>query len=306
MLKVLITGADGQVGRALVRTMPGNTPIRMIGTSHKELDITQTEGVEQYFHDNNRTFDVVINCAAYTDVAKCESVPNTAFQVNAHGPENLARWCSFFGKRLIHISTDYVFDGKSSKPYMPDDRPAPLQVYGMSKLAGEKNIEGAMIPSMWTVIRTSWVYDSLSTCFPNKILDVMTQNDGQKDIEVVSDEVSVPTHALSLSNFIWSIASNPNAHGLRHFTDHGVASRYDVAMACAEFGVKFGLLSHIPNIQPCRLADFGNVTGVQRPQYSVLGSEVKYEQSCNWRGSLYFCLQEKAVMLGKLKRDDIS
>jgi dTDP-4-dehydrorhamnose reductase len=259
-LTVLITGAGGQVGRALLHTAP--TTFQVLGISHGELDIGDAKAVSEYFRLHSP--DVVINAAAYTAVDRAESEPDLALRVNGEGPRNLAAAARDSGARLVHISTDFVFDGAGSMPYRPDAPTGPLSVYGVTKLAGEKAVL-EVLPERSVLVRTAWVYAADGTNFVRTMLRVMNAN---RAVRVVADQVGTPTAARGLAETLWKIVAQPQIAGIHHWTDAGVASWYDFAVAIAEEGASLGLVPADVTVAPIATVDYP--TPARRPSYSVL------------------------------------
>jgi dTDP-4-dehydrorhamnose reductase len=258
--KVLITGAGGQVGRMLLETRPNNCEI--IACAHADLDIGAGEAVRDCIRRHGPS--TIINAAAYTAVDKAESAPDAAQRINAEGAGHLAAAARECGARLIHISTDFVFDGASSVPYLPDSATHPLSVYGRTKRDGEQAVLEAL-PERSTIVRTAWVYAATGANFVRTMLRVMGTN---KAVRVVADQVGTPTAARSFAQALWSIAGNPEIRGIHHWTDAGVASWYDFAVAIAEEGAELGLLPPEVTVTPIATSDYP--TPARRPAYSVL------------------------------------
>jgi dTDP-4-dehydrorhamnose reductase len=259
-LKVVITGAGGQVGRSLAKTAPATA--RLLPVTHGDLDICDADAVLAYVRSHAP--DVIINAAAYTAVDRAESEPELARRLNADGPRHLAAAAHAVGARLIHISTDFVFDGQSSTPYSPESATAPLSVYGRTKLAGEQAVLEAL-PGKSVIVRTAWVYSVDGNNFVRTMLRVMNANGAAR---VVADQVGTPTAAMSLAETLWRIAAEPDFMGVCHWTDAGVASWYDFAVAIAEEGAALNLLPPAVRVTPIATADYP--TPARRPSYSVL------------------------------------
>ena len=258
--KILITGAGGQVGRMLLETRPAE--FEAIACTHADLDVGGREAVRECIARHRPA--VVINAAAYTAVDKAESEADAANRINAEGPGNLAAAARECGARLIHISTDFVFDGAASTPYRPDSATHPLSVYGRTKRDGEQAVLEAL-PERSTIVRTAWVYAATGANFLRTMLRIMRANGS---VRVVADQVGTPTAARSLAEALWRIAGNPEIRGIHHWTDAGVASWYDFAVAIAEDGAQLGLLSPEVTVTPITTADYP--TPARRPSYSVL------------------------------------
>lgn len=284
-MKVLITGTSGQVGRSLVSTAPAE--ITLLTASHKDLDIADGEAVRAYVHSHSP--EVIINAAAYTAVDRAESEPELARRVNSDGPNHVAIAARDTGARLIHISTDFVFDGAASSPYLPGAATNPLSVYGRTKLAGEEAVvEG--LPGKSVVLRTAWVYAAEGTNFLRTMLRIMNANGS---VRVVADQVGTPTAARALAETLWKIVAEPKIHGIHHWTDAGVASWYDFAVAIAEEGARLKLVPDNVTVAPIATAEYP--TPARRPSYSVLDKTSLTSigfVSVHWRKRLREVLQE--------------
>ncbi|MFF0635402.1 dTDP-4-dehydrorhamnose reductase [Nocardia sp. NPDC004151] len=253
--RLLVTGARGQLGRALTTLAPGAR-----GLAHADLDITAADAVRELVKPG----DVLINCAAYTAVDQAESEPEAAFAVNATGPGVLARVCAERGARLIHVSTDYVFPGTASHPYEPDDPTGPATVYGRTKLAGEQAVLEYSPDAR--IVRTAWVYTGDTGDF----VATMRRLEGERDtITVVDDQIGSPTYALDLAAGLLELAGmlgtgvNPGVPRILHATNAGQASWFDLARA-----VFTGLGADPDRVRPCGTEDFPRPA--PRPAYSVL------------------------------------
>jgi dTDP-4-dehydrorhamnose reductase len=283
--KVLITGAAGQVGRMLLETPPSG--LEVIACAHADLDIGEAEAVRDCIGRHRPA--VIINAAAYTAVDKAESEPEAAQRINGEGPGHLAAAARDYGARLIHISTDFVFDGAASVPYRPDFPTNPLSVYGRTKRDGERAVLEAL-PERSTIVRTAWVYAATGANFMRTMLRIMRANGA---VRVVADQVGTPTAARSLAEALWRIACDPEIHGIHHWTDAGVASWYDFAVAIAEEGAGLGLVPPEVTVTPIATSDYP--TPAHRPSYSVLDkrSLAPYGLSpIHWRKRLRAVLKE--------------
>lgn len=278
-MKVLITGAGGQVGRALLAAAPGG--IEAMGLDSATLDITDSAAVATKVAQIAP--ELIINAAAYTAVDKAESEPERAFAVNRDGVANLAAT----GVKLVHISTDFVFDGAASSPYGVNAPTNPLGIYGASKLAGE---QAAGTDAL--IIRTAWVYASKGHNFVHTMLRLMRERGA---VRVVADQIGSPTWASALAAAIWALAAK-DARGLYHYTDAGKASWHDFACAIAEEACALGLLETMPAITPITTADFP--TPARRPAYSVLDTsetDALIGAAPLWRANLRNMLKEVAA-----------
>ncbi|SEB65154.1 dTDP-4-dehydrorhamnose reductase [Maribacter dokdonensis] len=224
MKKVLVTGANGQLGQCLQKITPSYKELNVIFKSSKELDITDILRIEEAFVKGN--FNYCINCAAYTNVEQAEKTPDIAYKVNAEGVKNLANVCKRYNTTLIHISTDYVFDGEKDEPYTVKDVPNPINEYGKSKLLGEKHIQEIM--DNYCIIRTSWLYSEFGKNFYTTILKKAKTDD---ILKVSNTQLGYPTNAMNLGEFIiGEIKLNEFKYRVYHFTDKIEMTWYQFAV----------------------------------------------------------------------------
>ncbi len=259
-MRVVITGAQGQVGRALLETAP--TGAQVMPCTRAELDITDAKAAHDYL--GRHPADLIINAAAYTAVDKAESEQELARRTNTEGPRHLAAAARAIGARLIHLSTDFVFDGAASVPYRPDAVTNPLSVYGRTKRDGEQAVLDTL-PDRSVIVRSAWVYAASGTNFVRTMLRLMRS---KGSVRVVADQVGTPTAANSLAHALWLIAERTEIHGIHHWTDAGVASWYDFAIAIAEEGAPLGLVAPSVTVTPIGTEEYP--TPARRPSYSVL------------------------------------
>ena len=238
---ILVTGAGGQLGRQILDLASGGDRTgRTVGVGSAELDITDTSAVADAIEPSM----IVINCAAYTAVDAAETDIDRATAVNTDGPRNLARACAASGARLVHVSTDYVFDGTATTPYEPDDAPAPQSVYGRTKLAGERAVL-AELPTA-NVVRTAWVYTGTGTDF----VATMRRLERERDvITVVDDQIGSPTYSRDLAAGLLEVAASPVTGSILHSTNAGTASWFDLARA-----VFAGVGADPERVRPCSSA----------------------------------------------------
>lgn len=257
MANILVTGANGQLGSELRKT--GFSALdEVFYTDVAELDITDYAAVEKFVKD--KEIDTIINCAAYTAVDKAEEEPQLAAKINTEAVANLARAAAKEGCLLIHISTDYVFDGTGTKPYSEKDKPCPVSVYGKTKLAGEEAILKSHC--FHIIIRTAWLYSSFGNNFVKTILRLASE---RPEINVVSDQVGSPTYAGDLAAAIVAIMDNEERiehEGIYHYSNEGVCSWYDFAAEIVRLSGKEC------RVKPVTTAEYPTKT--QRPAYSVL------------------------------------
>jgi len=287
-VKVIITGAAGQVGRALLRTIPAESNV--VGLTRGQLDIGDRQAVMAVVQAERP--DLIISAGAYTAVDKAESEPQAAERANATGPRNLAVAARDSGARLLHISTDFVFDGLGSRPYRTDAVTHPQSTYGRTKRGGEEAVL-QVLPDRSVVLRTAWVYGAQGSNFVRTMLRLM----GSKGhVRVVADQVGTPTAANSLAGVIWALATRPDVSGIHHWTDLGVASWYDFAVAIAEESAAIGLLPAGVRVDPIATEEYP--TPARRPAYSVLDnrslSAVLPISAVHWRAQLRAVLREIA------------
>ena len=270
----LVTGANGQLGTELSKVLPKDT----IYTDERELDITNKDAVFTFVDKYKPS--ALVNCAAYTNVDAAEDNPNLAKLINVDGPRNLAQT----KLNLVHISTDYVFDGMGHQPYRPWDTPNPLSVYGKTKLDGERTTirNGKNV----VIIRTAWFY---SPCGNNFVKTMRRLGTGREYVNVVYDQVGTPTYAADLATAIVQILPqiNKETRGIYHFTNAGVCSWYDFARKVMKFS---GLGCRVNPIHT-----FQYPTRARRPAYSVLDKD-KIMRTFNieirhWEDALKECIE---------------
>jgi dTDP-4-dehydrorhamnose reductase len=259
-VKVLIIGAGGQIGRALLATAPPSA--RILAPPRSALDLANPVAVERVV--KAEAPDVVLNAAGYTAVDRAETEPDLAREINAVGADRVAAAVAGIGARLLQFSTDYVFDGRQRRPYAPGDAPNPLNVYGATKLAGERAVL-ARLGSQAAVIRTAWVYAAEGHNF---VLTMLQQMREGNEVRVVSDQTGAPTSAISAARAAWAIAPRSDIHGIVHWTDEGTASWFDFAMAIGDEARSLGLLRRAAAVRPIASAEYP--TAARRPTYSVL------------------------------------
>lgn len=298
-MKVLVTGKNGQLGSELQKTCPSN--IELICFGSKDLDISNVEQVNELLISHSP--DIVINAAAYTAVDKAETDVEQAYAVNKQGAANLASACKHINAKLLHISTDFVFDGTSTMPYTASDATNPLGVYGASKLAGEQAINDTL-GSQATIVRTAWVYSVFGNNFVKTMLRLMSE---KEQLGIVGDQVGTPTWAAGLANMLWALvaktddkapselhSTSANSSLILNWTDAGVASWYDFAVAIQELAVDQGLLSKAIPISAIPAASYP--TPAKRPAFSVLNKaqaeELSGVKTVHWRAQLKAMLTE--------------
>lgn len=281
-MKILVTGCNGQLGKSLAVLLERHYPGQSILTDIDTLDLTDSHAVSAMIRDNAVTH--VINCAAYTAVDKAESEPDVAARVNVDAVTNIAHAAAESGAKVVHISTDYVFDGKSYTPYRESDKVNPISIYGVTKRKGEI-ILLAVCPDA-IVIRTAWLYSEFGSNFVKTMLRLGRE---RESLGVVVDQIGSPTYAGDLAEAILSVISSQKwIPGTYHFTDEGAISWYDFAKA----------IHRIAGISECNvmpLMSHEYPTPAVRPHYSVLdktlikktfGLVIPY-----WEDSLKRCIE---------------
>ena len=264
-MKVLLTGAGGQLGQALIASAPQE--LDLVATSRQDLDLADPEACLSAVQHHQP--DWVLNAGAYTAVDKAESEPELAHAVNAGAPEAFAHALKQQGGRLLQISTDFVFNGTQGTPYQPMQARDPLGVYGASKAAGEAAVQSVLGTSgRGLILRTSWVIGPVGKNFALTMLRLHRERD---QLGVVADQVGCPTSTLTLAQACWrtlQIADKSELPAVMHWSDAGAASWYDVAVAVGRIGAELGLIDTPAEVQPITTADYP--TPAERPAYSLL------------------------------------
>lgn len=273
---VLVTGANGQLGQCFLAISETYPNINFTFVSALELNISNVLDVYAFFQ--NKTFDYCVNCAAYTKVDLAETEQDKAFLINAEGVQHLANVCKINNVTLIHISTDFVFDGSKTTPYLESDKPNPINVYGYSKLKGEAFIQSILVN--YFIIRTSWLYSEFGHNFVKTMLKLASERD---EINIVNDQIGSPTYAKDLAEFIIKIIQS-NSHDFRiyNFSNQGEVSWYEFAKSI------FELKNKKMEVYPIQSSAYPTLA--LRPKYSVL-STTKAEQTFgfkikNWKIAL--------------------
>lgn len=285
MKKILITGANGQLGYELQRSMPAY--YECIAADRSILDITDAYVVKEFVAEQKP--DVIINAAAYTAVDKAEEETELAIAINTFGAANLANVARANKCKLVQISTDFVFDGKACSPYPVDAKTDPDGYYGKTKRDGDNKVLD-ILGDEALIIRTSWLYSAHGNNFVKTMLRFMAE---REELGIISDQIGTPTWANSLANAVWQ-AIELNITGVHHWSDAGVASWYDFAYAIMEEGVALGLLDKPITINAITTADYP--TPASRPCYSVMDKTTTWKalnmQSVHWRVALRSMLIE--------------
>ncbi len=277
---LLITGANGQLGNEMRILALENPQFTYYFTDIDELNICDEQAVKEYIY--NHSIDAVVNCAAYTAVDKAESDTELSGKLNAEAPGFLAKAVQARGGAIIHISTDYVFDGTQYKPYTEEDPTCPASAYGRTKLEGEQQVMAHCEKSV--VIRTAWLYSTFGVNFVKTMIRLGKERD---QLGVVFDQVGTPTYAADLARAIYSILQKGIVRGIYHYSNEGVCSWYDFTKAIHRLG-------HITSCQvnPLHTSDYP--TPARRPHYSVL-DKTRIKQTFGitipyWEDSLLKCI----------------
>ena len=286
-MNIVIIGKSGQLAFELSREL-GNSEHQVTFLGRNDIDITNASNIEETL--SPLSVDVLINASAYTDVDKAEEDTEACIAINVFAVKNLAKFCKANGAFMVHVSTDYVFNGHKGSPYLTDDPIEPQGAYGKSKAEGEKALL-EILPDASCLIRTAWVYSSHGNNFVKTMLRLM----GDKpQLTVIDDQIGTPTWAKGLAEACISSAENKTA-GIYHWTDEGVASWYDFALAIQELGVEKGMLDKSIPVLPIPSSQYP--TPAKRPHYSVLDKQAAREAftSCkptHWRKQLANMLDE--------------
>jgi dTDP-4-dehydrorhamnose reductase len=284
-MRVLVIGVGGQVANAVVAAAPAEHQV--IPRTRAELDICDATAVARALADTGAEW--AVNGAAYTAVDLAEDEPSLAAAVNDTATGVLTAATASTGCRLLHLSTDFVFDGKSNRAYLPTDEAHPLSIYGVSKLGGERHVlEG---PGTGIVLRTAWVYSAAGRNFVLTMLRLMRE---KEQVSVVCDQIGTPTWAGSIAAAIWGLIEVNVPGGVYHWTDLGVASWYDFAVAIQDEALARGLLSRAVPVLP--IPSTAYPTRAQRPAFSVLDTSATRAlipvPARHWRHNLRTMLDE--------------
>lgn len=286
-MTALVFGAGGQLGRALVAAAPPAVTVVALGRS--ECDVTDRQAVAARISAVKPKY--VLNAAAYTAVDAAESDADAAQLVNATAVGWLAEAAQAANARFVHVSTDFVFDGNSSRPYAPNDDPQPQSVYARTKLAGERAARERHAAAL--IVRTSWLYAARGRNFVLTMLRLMKE---RNEIRVVADQVGTPTYVAGFAKALWTLTVG-GATGILHYSDSGVASWYDFAVAIQEEALAMGLLQRAVPVIPITTAEWP--AAARRPRFSVLDTRLTWQQlgatAPHWRVNL-------RTMLGEVQR----
>jgi len=284
-MKILLLGSNGQLGWELQRTCPDH--VKLATCDYPAIDFCSRDSIENCIHTTHP--DCIINAAAYTAVDQAEKDSETADRINHGAVAEIAGLCRQQGIHLVHISTDFIFNGKHYKPYQPEDAPDPISVYGKSKLKGEQAVL-KILKDQSLIIRTAWLYSSHGNNFVKTMLKLMAE---KQSLNVIDEQIGTPTWAHGLATIIW-VALEKEITGIFHWTDAGVASWYDFAMAIQEEGLQTGLLDRAIPIFPIPGQFYP--TPAERPFYSILDKTSFWKaldiKPVHWRVQLRTLLKE--------------
>ena len=286
-MSILLVGAQGQVGQELVKTLTPLAPVTAVG--RQQLDLTDLAAIAHQVATVQPK--LIVNAAAYTAVDKAESEPELAHRINVEAPQALAQSAAKCGAALIHISTDYVFAGQAGSPRCETDLTGPLNVYGKTKLAGEEAIRAAL--GQHIILRTAWVYGAQGK--GNFVKTMLRLGKEREDLNVVADQIGSPTWARDIAIAIAQLSQQvTQAPGTYHYTNSGVASWYDLAIAIFQEARTLGMPLQVQTVNPITTADYS--TPAQRPAYSVLNCQkaarLLGHSAPHWQQSLRAMLQE--------------
>jgi dTDP-4-dehydrorhamnose reductase len=284
-MRVLITGANGQLGGALQRLAPAWAEINAIDVD--DCDLTDVPMLRARL--TVEAPDLILNAAAYTAVDKAEGDENLARAINADAVAAMVEAMAETGGKVVHVSTDYVFDGTASSPYVPDAPRNPQSAYGRTKAEGEDHLRPEDV-----LVRTAWVYEAGGANFVRTMIRLMKERD---ELGVVCDQIGAPTWATGLARTIWGLVEK-QASGTFHHSDAGVASWYDFAVAIGEEALQRGLIAKLPVIRPITTADYP--TPARRPAFSLLDCRATRSalgaEAGHWRTHLRLMLDEEAKL----------
>jgi len=288
-MKVIIIGKSGQLANELVVEVPENIEILSLGSG--DVDITSYIEVSKVVNEFNP--NAIINASAYTAVDKAETEREAAYMINKTAVEVLARVAKDNNSRFFHVSTDFVFDGNSHIAYQPSSATHPTSVYGASKLAGEEAVK-EIYPENSSIIRTSWVYSSFGNNFVKTMLRLMAE---KEQLSVVADQIGCPTYAKGLAVFLWALVKKESIEQVYHWSDAGVASWYDFAIAVQSIAFEQGLLERKIPIKAIPSSSY--ITPAKRPNFSLLNiiGSAEIIEPVYWREQLGACIVNLKTIL---------
>ena len=299
-MKILLTGGSGQLGKSIIKLKPLN--IDLIAPDRSKLDLTKTESCIKFVRKEKP--DWIINCGAFTNVDKAESEKENVFLINHEAPKNFSKVLSDYGGKLLHISSDYVFDGCKNKPYLTNDKVNPQNIYGYSKALAEQSIKEILLEkNSYSILRTSWVVSPIGNNFLLTMIKLMNKDN---DIRVVNDQLGSMTSTLNLAKSCWQLINVNKKYTLKdlvfppiqHWCDEGIISWYQLAIEIRRIVQERGLLQNPAKIVPILSNDYKFIA--KRPKYSVLDCTYTEKllkiKRTYWKDSLYNILN---VILAK-------
>ena len=299
-MKILLTGGSGQLGKSIIKLKPLH--VDLIAPDRSKLDLAETESCIKFVKEEKP--DWIINCGAFTNVDKAESEKKNVLLINHEAPKNFSKVLSDYGGKLLHISSDYVFDGCKNKPYLTNDKVNPQNIYGYSKALAEQSIKEILLEkNSYTILRTSWVVSPNGNNFLLTMIKLMNRDN---DIRVVNDQLGSMTSTLNLANSCWQLISANEEYTLQdvafppiqHWCDEGIISWYQLAIEIRRIIQETGLIKNPAKIIPISSNDYKFIA--KRPKYSVLSCTeteklIKIKR-IYWKTSLYNILN---VILAK-------
>ena len=285
-MRILISGINGQLGQALIKKE--REDFEVMGLGKDQFNLENFEGCKKLI--SNYQPDWIINSAAYTAVDQAETHKSKAYLVNSYGVENIVKSISEYGGKFLHISTDFVFDGKETKPYLPSDKCNPVNVYGASKLKGEQLLKKY---KNTIILRTSWLYGPKGHNFCLTMLKLHKKfSENNSSFKVISDQIGCPTSTEDLANICWKFVDKCNSEKfstqIYHWSNSGIATWYDFAVAIGELGSEYGLIKKPAKIIPISTKEYK--TDARRPKFSLMDCNKTKEflnvNQNHWRDSL--------------------
>ena len=299
-MKILLTGGSGQLGKSIIKLKPLN--VDLIAPDRSKLDLSKTESCIKFVREEKP--DWIINCGAFTNVDKAESEKEKVFLINHEAPKNFSKVLSDYGGKLLHISSDYVFDGSKNKPYLTNDKVNPQNIYGYSKALAEQSIKEILLEkNSYSILRTSWVVSPIGNNFLLTMIKLMNKDN---DIRVVNDQLGSMTSTINLANSCWQLINVNKKYTLKdlvfppiqHWCDEGIISWYQLGIEIRRIVQKKGLLKNPAKIIPILSNDYKFIA--KRPKYSVLDctdtEKLLKIKRTYWKDSLYNILN---VILAK-------
>lgn len=277
-MRILLTGANGQLGREIIKAKP--IGVKIIKAFRKDLDLSDQKQCRKAIIDIRP--DWVINCGAYTNVEKAEIEKEIAFNTNGFALKFFSEELLKTGGKLLQISTDYVFNGEQESPYKPNQKPSPINIYGHSKVIGEnyvKQILGTI--NRGFIIRTSWLISPFGDSFVSKILKLLNE---KEEIKIIDDQFSCPTSSECLAALCWKFVKynkenrniNSDNQSIFHFSDAGIANWHQLSIAIKDYGIEYSLLKDPAIIKPISSFEYNSIA--KRPKYSLLDSEQTFRK----------------------------